>query len=85
MSDNASYKYDQNDHIFVHIANSSVYKTIIIDRRTVKRVYEDSVFTTIEYQVRNTSKDCPTLCWVNEEKCFNITDFNKIINLDNGL
>jgi|GEM_PF-4825589 len=85
MSDNASYKYDQNDHIFVHIANSSVYKTKIIDRRIIKRVHEDTVFIKIEYQVKNTSKDCPTICWVDEEKCFNINEYNKIINLDNGI
>jgi len=85
MTDSALYKYGQEDHIFVCIANASVYKTKIFDRRIVKRVVNNNTHIKIEYQVRNTAQDSPSYCWVDEDKCFSVLDINKIMDLDRDL
>lgn len=82
MTLDASYQFDKSDQIFVKIANATVYKTTILDRRS--RQYNTCGFTyTIkEYQIKNTSQDSPTICWVNEDRCFSIHDTDKILQLD---
>jgi hypothetical protein len=56
--------------IFVYVSNALIYKT------TVKQIRDN------EFLVQNNSMDVTKEVWVNKNKCFLITDIDKILLLD---
>lgn len=80
------FKFDLHQDVFVKIDNAAIYKTIIKDIRVIVDETGRSIRPfVIEYQVKNTSKDCPTLVWVEESKIISMLDINTLVNLDNNL
>lgn len=71
------------DDIFVYVSNAMIYKTKIKDSRyvdvTINNMYNYKQF---EFLVQNNSMDIPKDIWINANKCFLITDIQKILKLD---
>ena len=71
-------QFDKGDHVFVHIDNALVYKTVILDSRTLSR----NNTIKLEYLITNTSQDSPSQKWVLAEKCIHIRDIDRLLRLD---
>lgn len=72
-----------DDDIFVYVSNAMVYKTKIKDIRQIDILLEKKYnVKKTEYLVSNNSSDIHKDIWVSENRCFSISNTNKILMLD---